>query len=179
MRRALRALHLFGVAVLLPLIACAQSSTAKHAWMPGGGAGIALQGLAGVELHGNLLRAAASGAASGPIYQAGPELALGAYFGAPSCWGQRLGVRQLFGPSEYWAVSLTGGLENYTAGLSLQDARGFLQAGVNLLGLVSIEYGASRPFGSTAPLLDPERVVIRIDLNGRMLERLFAGVPIS
>lgn len=54
-----------------------------------------------------------------------------------------------------------------------------MQAGINLLGAVSVEYGTSKPFTAASPQHDLDRVVIRVDLNGRMLERLFTGVPLS
>lgn len=171
-------------ALLLLVLALTDSAGAQEGakvprWVPGGGFGLSLQGETGAELHGNYLYVASGRTGKGPLYQIGPELAIGAYLNSPFYWGQRLGVRQLVGPGGYWAVSLTGGVENYTTGFELEDGRVFVQFGVNLLGFLNVEYGMGRSLAGTATLPAPERVVIRFDINGPMLDRLFRGIPIS
>jgi hypothetical protein len=141
--------------------------------------GLCIQGETGLEMHANYLFISGARPGKGLLYQIGPELALGGYFNSPFYWGQRLGVRQLLGPGGYWAASLTGGVENYTTGFDLEDGRGFVQFGVNLLGVLNVEYGMGRSLDGTAPLASAERVLIRLDINGPMLDRLLRGIPIS
>lgn len=157
----------------------AQDTTNTLRWTPGGGLGLVLQGPASLELHANYVRVWGSKPDRGPLYQVGPELALSVAAGAPAFWSQRFGVRQLYGNSGWWAVSLTAGLENHSRVLSLDDTRSFVQPGINLFGLLSLEYAMTWPLSDAPALPDRERVLIRLDLNVALLDRMFRRVPFA
>ena len=170
------------LAMLLMAQACqlhAQAPSDGSEWSPGGGIGLALQGETGIEVHGNYLYVRGAPDSGRMLYQVGPELSLGAYIDSPFFWGQRLGIRQMLTPTAYVSLVLTGGLENYTTGLSLEDTRAFVQGGVNLLGLFSVEVAAGRPLTNASPIPSLDRVILRLDINGPMLNHLLSGVPIS
>jgi hypothetical protein len=170
--------------ILLLLLACAlparaQDTTNTLRWTPGGGIGLSLQGPAAFELHANYVRVWGSTPDRGPLYQLGPELAVSVAAGTPAFWSQRFGIRQFFGTSGWWAVSLTAGLENHSRVLSLDDTRTFLQSGINLFGLLSLEYAMTWPMSDAPALPDRERVLIRLDLNVALIDRMFRRVPFS
>jgi hypothetical protein len=64
------------------------------------------------------------------------------------------------------------GAENYTRSFSLEDTRAFLQGGISLIGLLSVEYGRGFPLTDASELPTTDRVVLRIDIN-YMLAFLF------
>jgi hypothetical protein len=157
----------------------AQEAPPLPRWAPGGGVGLCIQGETGLEVHANYLFVSGARPGKGVLHQIGPELAVEGYFNSPFYWGQRLGMRQLLGPGGHWAVSLTGGVENYTTGFDLQDGRAFVQFGVNFFGVLNVEYGMGRSLGGAPLLAAAERVLIRLDMNGPMLDRLLRTIPIS
>jgi hypothetical protein len=159
--------------------AVAQRAEVPKRWAPGGGVGLCVHGPVALELHANYVYVAGSIPDRGPLYQVGPELALSVSINSPVFWSQRLGIRQLYGNSGWWSVSLHAGVENHSTTLGIDDRRLYVQPGVNLFGLLSLEYGMSRPLTDARTLPDTERVLIRVDLNVAMLDRMFRRVPIS
>ncbi len=59
----------------------------------------------------------------------------------------------------------------------MDDTRTFVQPGINLFGLLSLEYAMTLPMSDAPALPDRERVLIRLDLNGALLDRMFRRVP--
>ncbi|MBL7981592.1 MAG: hypothetical protein JNL52_07245 [Flavobacteriales bacterium] len=173
-----RSLLLAGAIVGCSLFSPAQTEQRTSLWSPGGGLGMSLQGPIGLEAHGNYLWLKEPKLHGSSFYMIGPELALGAYFDDRAFTGQRLGLRQIWCPSGYIGLSVTGGVENYTRSLSLEDTRAFVQTGICLIGLFSIEYGKGMPLTNATELPTTDRVVLRIDIN-YMLAVVFAKVPLS
>jgi hypothetical protein len=160
------------------LFSTAQTEQPTSFWTPGGGLGVSLQGPMGLEAHGNYLWVKEPKAQGSSFYMIGPELALGVYLDDRSFSGQRLGLRQIWCPNSYVGLSAMVGAENYTRSFSLEDTRTFLQGGISLIGLLSIEYGRGFPLTEATELPTTDRVVLRIDINC-MLAYLFSKVPIS
>jgi hypothetical protein len=171
-------LLLAGAIVGCSLISTAQTEQRTSLWSPGGGLGVSLQGPVGLEAHGNYLWVNEPKPHGNSFYMIGPELALGVYLDDRSFGGQRLGLRQIWCPNSYVGLSAMVGVENYTRSFSLEDTRTFLQGGISLIGLLSIEYGRGFPLTDAPELPTTDRVVIRIDIN-YMLAYLFTKVPLS
>lgn len=149
---------------------------------PGGGLAFSLQGSFAVETHINFLWGAEAGRKKDHLYQFGPEIQLGTHLGAPSHWslhGERFGLRQTWTYLGILGLTATIGAENYAQRFMLEDTRWFIQAGPTLLGCLSVEYGFSQPMTGARPLVDLERLMIRLEINPSALEKAFRGVPLS
>ncbi len=147
------------------LFSTAQTEQRYSLWSPGGGLGVSLQGPVGLEAHGNYLWMTELKPKGHSFYIIGPELALGAYLDDQAFGGQRIGLRQMWYPNGYVGLSFMAGYENYTRSFSLEDTRAFLQTGISLIGLLSIEYGRGFPLTEATELPTTDRVVLRIDIN--------------
>lgn len=149
---------------------------------PGGGLALSLQGSFAVETHINFLWGAGAGRRKDHLYQFGPEIQLGIHLGAPSHWslhGERFGLRQTWLYQGILGLTATIGAENYAQRFMLEDTRWFVQAGPTLLGCLSVEYGLSQPMTGARPLVDLDRVMIRLEINPAALAKAFRGIPLS
>lgn len=140
---------------------------------------ISLQGPVGLEASGHYLWGIDAGRQADHLYAFGPDLAIGTYMGGAGFWGQQMGLRQFLLYRSAVGVSTTAGVANYTGGWGLDDTRWYVQSGVTFAGIFSLEYAYSTPFTDARERVDKDRIVLRIELNSVVLNKLFERMPLS
>ncbi len=190
-----RTAHL-SVLIASAAIACGQSpitvdagsalaSTDERAhgdWAEFPGIGLRLLGGEGVTemgLYGNYMWSYDSGSREG-LTAFGPELSLSALFTGDATYRKgTVGFRamHLFGRvlGPCGAISF----DNVSYRASLDDTRVTMHIGLTFIDLISVEYAHSTPLTSTRFLPVEDLLMVRIGLNGAVLENLLDHLSIS